>query len=290
MQPVVTFLVYCASRGPHLRQCIASILAQSFIDFEVLIYDDASDQETSHQIHRMSHEDTRIRYVRHEKAVGPLVCFNEGTAQSQGELLWMIASTDALTSSQVLQDYVTQFVLTPKLGLAFGRVQCMDGNGVPYEKYIPHKKNSNLPYQPTFYPPASLYSELLKENIIPECGVLLRKNALERAGALDVALDKAAFWHCYALLSLDWKVYFDPSPRVYKRVPLSQVGQPESAAIDGSSRLLHYEKLERFLHTHDYPKPLSRRTQLFRLQLKRKMHLPISLPERLIRLYRFLTR
>lgn len=290
MQPVVTFLVYCASEGQYLRQCVASILAQSFIDFEVLIYDDASDPDTAREIHLMSQEDGRVRYVRHEESVGPLTCFNQGVAQSQGELLWLISAADALASPQVLQDHVTQFVITPKLGLVFGRVQCIDGNGVPYEKYIPHKKNSNLPYQPTFYPPASLYSELLKENIIPECGVLLRKSALERAGALDVELDKAAFWHRYALISLDWKIYFDPSPKVYKRVAMSRVGQPESAAIDGASRLLHYEKLEHFLKAHGYPKPLSRRTQLFRLQLKRKLRLPMSMPERLIRLYRFLTR
>lgn len=290
MQPVVTFLVYCAGESQYLRQCIASILGQSFIDFEVLLYDDASDPETTHEIHLLSREDARIRYVRQEESVGPLVCFNQGITQAQGELVWLIGATDALASTQVLQDYVTQFVITAKLGLAFGRVQCIDGNGVPYEKYIPHKKNSRLPYQPVFYPPNSLYTELLKENIIPECGVLLRKSTLERVGELDVSLGKAAFWHRFALISLDWKVYFDPAPKVYKRVSMSQAGQPESAAIDGASRLLHYEKLEHFLRNHHYPKPLQRRTQLFRLQLKRKMRLPMSLPERLIRLYRFLTR
>lgn len=288
IQPVVTFLVCCANEGRYLQQCVASILGQSFIDFELLILDDASTDETSQIIHALINLDKRIRYIRQENPIGPIANYNQAVQQARGELLWLISASDALASPQALQDYVTQFVLTPKLGLVFCRAQCIDGNGVPYEKYIPHKKNSDLPYQPTFYPPRSLFSEMLKENLIPESGVLLRKSAIERVGPLVPELGKAAFWHRYTLISLDWKIYFDPSPKVYKRLPMSQSGQPESSAIDGERRLRHFEGLESFLKTHAYPKPLLRRTQLSRLQLKRKLGLPLSLPENFLRFYRFL--
>lgn len=288
-QPVVSFLVYCVNEGRYLQQCVGSILAQNFIDFEVLILDDASTDETARITQALTLADTRVRYLPQEKEIGKLASYNAGISQANGELIWFISASDALASFQTLQDYVTQFVLAHRLGLVFCRVQCIDANGVPYEKYIPHKKNSNLPYRPTFYPSRSLFTELLKENLIPESGAIIRKSCFERTGPFDARLERAAFWHQWALVSLDWVIYFDPSPKVYQRLPMSQAGQPQPSSLDGQSRLWHYEKLETFLKTRDYPEALRRRTQLFRLQLKRKLGISLSVPEKLVRLARFFT-
>jgi glycosyltransferase involved in cell wall biosynthesis len=289
MQPVVSFLVYCANQGRYLQQCVHSILDQNFIDFEILILDDASTDETSRIIQALTLADPRVRSLAQSQETGKIASYNQGMVSAKGELLWFISASDALSSAQMLQDYVTQFVLTHRLGLVFCRVQCIDANGVPYEKYIPHKKSSRLPAQSIFYPARSLFSELLRENLMPESGVMIRKRCFERTGVFDPDLGRAALWHQWAMVSLDWIIYFDAAPQVYQRLPMSQAGQIHSTAVDGQSRLAHYDKLETFLKTRDYPLTLRRRTQLFRLQLKRKLRLPLSVPEKLIRLARFFT-
>ncbi|WP_373531646.1 glycosyltransferase family 2 protein [Vampirovibrio sp.] len=289
LQPVVSFLVYCANEGRYLQQCVCSILDQNFIDFEILILDDASTDETPRITQALSLADSRVRYLPQSQSVGKLASYNHGLEQAKGELLWLISASDALSATQVLQDYVTQFVLAHQLGLIFCRVQCIDANGVPYEKYMPPKKNGGLPARSLFYPARSLFSELLKENLMPSSGVILRKSCFERTGLFDTRLGGAALWHQWAMVSLDWVTYFDAVPQVYQRLPMSQAGQIQSLAVDGQSRIDHYEKLEAFLKTRDYPVPLRRRTRLFRLQLKRKLGLPLSVPEKLIRLVRFFT-
>ncbi len=288
IHPVVTFLVYCAGEGRYLQQAVTSILQQQFIDHEILLLDDGSSAALSAEASALALQDGRVRHVLLENARNRWEALNQGIGQAQGDLLWFFSAMDALASPQALQDYVTEFLLTPRLGLVFCRAQCVDANGVPYEKYVPHKKNSMLPYQPTLYPSGSLFTPLLRENLMPESGVLLRKQCLERTGLLNPALHRAACWHIWTLVSLDWILYFDPNPRVYQRLPMSQVGMPTAGAIDGETRLLHYQALERFLTQRHYPAPFIRRTRLAQLQLKQKLGLPLSAPEKLFRWLRFL--
>lgn len=287
IHPVVTFLVYCAGEGRYLQQAVTSILQQQFIDHEILLLDDGHSAVLRAEAVALAAQDGRIRYIPLENTRSKWEALNQGIQQAQGELLWFFSDTDALASPQALQDYVTEFLLTPRLGLVFCRAQCVDANGVPYEKYVPHKKNSMLPYQPTLFPSGSLFTPLLRENLMPESGVLLRKQCLERTGLLNPALTRAACWHVWTLIALDWILYFDPNPRVYQRLPMSQVGMPASGAIDGETRLLHYQALENFLVQRHYPAPLIRRTRLVQLQLKQKLGLPLSVPEKLYRWIRF---
>ena len=46
-QPSVSFVVPCYNLGHVLRECVESILAQTYGDFEVLIMDDCSPDHTS---------------------------------------------------------------------------------------------------------------------------------------------------------------------------------------------------------------------------------------------------
>jgi hypothetical protein len=289
IHPVVTFLVYGAGEGRYLRQAVTSILQQQFIDYEVLVLDDFGSAALSAEASALTQLDGRVRHLRLENTQGKWDALNQGIQKAQGELLWFFSATDALASPQALQDYVTEFLLTPRLGLVFCRAQCVDANGVPYEKYVPHKKNSMLPYQSTLFPSGSLFTPLLRENLMPESGVLLRKQCLERTGLLNPALHRAACWHIWTLVALDWILYFDPNPRVYQRLPMSQVGMPTAGAIDGETRLVHYQALERFLVQGHYPQPFIRRARLAQLHLKQKLGLPLSVPEKLFRWIRFLT-
>ncbi len=289
MQPVVSFLIHCHNHARHLTQCVQSILGQNFIDFEILILDDASTDETTQMITALSQSDPRIRLFRHEASIGQIASYDLAIPEAQGELIWMLTGSDALASPQALQEFVTHFVLHARIGLLFCRAQLIDGNGVPYERYIPHKKNSDLPYQTTLYPPRALFSDLLKENFITVTGVLLRKSCFERTGPLDASLGESAFWRQWLLTSLDWGVCFDPAPKVYQRLPMSQAGEAPVKIGNPHDRLQVYQQVETFLSGREYPKALRRRAQLCQLQFKRKLGLPLSFPERVIRLYRILT-
>jgi hypothetical protein len=62
--------------APHIREAIDSVLAQTFGDFELLIVDDASTDDTALIIE--SYEDTRVRLLRNERNLGQSVSLNRG--------------------------------------------------------------------------------------------------------------------------------------------------------------------------------------------------------------------
>lgn len=66
--PLVTVLITTFNRCRLLPRAIQSVLAQDFADFELIIIDDCSTDDTTKVVQQLS--DSRIRYIRNEKNLG----------------------------------------------------------------------------------------------------------------------------------------------------------------------------------------------------------------------------
>src|SRR5258708_6443684 len=86
--PKVTVCLPTYNRAHYLREAIESVLSQTFQDFELLICDNASTDETSEVV--KSFRDARIRYVRHSRNINMpknwVYAVNESTGQYCGIL------------------------------------------------------------------------------------------------------------------------------------------------------------------------------------------------------------
>lgn len=114
--PMVSFIVPCYKLAHFLAECVNSILTQSFSDFEVLIMDDCSPDNTE-EIAR-SIRDPRVRYVRNDRNVGHLRNYNIGISQSRGKYVWLISADDRLRRPYVLERYVSTMEANPHVGMA----------------------------------------------------------------------------------------------------------------------------------------------------------------------------
>jgi glycosyltransferase involved in cell wall biosynthesis len=71
----------------HLREALDSVLAQSVGDFEFVIVDDASSDETPAILDAYRQRDRRIRVMRNERCVGPYPSANRGLLAAQGDII-----------------------------------------------------------------------------------------------------------------------------------------------------------------------------------------------------------
>ncbi len=85
--------VYNAAKG--LVSCLDSLIAQTHTDFEVLLVDDGSTDESPAICERYCADDTRFRLITQENA-GPSAARNRGIAEAQGEYLAFMDSDDFL--------------------------------------------------------------------------------------------------------------------------------------------------------------------------------------------------
>ncbi|WP_188052155.1 glycosyltransferase [Aureimonas fodinaquatilis] len=89
--PRVTVVTPTFNRADLIRETIASVLGQTFEDFEYLIIDDGSMDNTYSVVH--SYRDKRVRYFRHENR-GEAGSTNRGWAMARGEYFAVLSSDD----------------------------------------------------------------------------------------------------------------------------------------------------------------------------------------------------
>jgi glycosyltransferase involved in cell wall biosynthesis len=84
MSPKVSVLLPVYNAGPFLRQAIDSILNQSFADFELIIIDDGSTDNSGETI--ATYTDQRIKAF-HQENQGLMATLNRGLGLTQGEYI-----------------------------------------------------------------------------------------------------------------------------------------------------------------------------------------------------------
>src|SRR5437016_5697097 len=99
--PRVTFVVPCYKLGHLLAECLKSILAQTYRDFEVLVMDDCSPDDTA-EVARSFH-DPRVKHIRNEPNLGHLRNYNRGLDLAEGEYIWLVSADDRLRKPYVLE-------------------------------------------------------------------------------------------------------------------------------------------------------------------------------------------
>ena len=284
MSPRVSFLVPTFNYARYLRECVDSIRKQTFADFELLILDDASTDETPELARALAAEDSRIRYVRREQNLGHLANYNDGIKQATGELVWLISADDALHSETILARFVEAFDRTPDLMLAFCRVQCIDENSKAYDKFIPRTDYVGLPDSSTLFEGTELARLLLKENFVASPGALTRKSCYEKHGYFHPELTHSGDWYNWLLFALDGKAWFEPEAAVYYRKHSANMHVTyEKPRHAQENTLLCYAELERHIKEGDFPPSVLWWATLAKLQYKKKHGFKLNAAEKVMR-------
>ena len=90
--PRITVLMPARNAARFLREALDSIFMQTFCDFELLVVDDGSMDDTPHIV--ASYQDDRMRTVRLENSQGLTEALNVGLAAAKGEYIARMDSDD----------------------------------------------------------------------------------------------------------------------------------------------------------------------------------------------------
>ena len=93
--PEVSVIVPVYNVESYLPECLDSILAQSFRDYELILVDDGSTDKSGAICEEYAEKDGRIRVLRQSNK-GQSAARNLGVAESKSKLLCFIDSDDAV--------------------------------------------------------------------------------------------------------------------------------------------------------------------------------------------------
>lgn len=182
----VSVIIPTYNRSELLKKAVKSLKKQSHQNFEIIIIDDFSTDDTAQVVKEM--DDERIVYLKHDINKGGSEARNTGIRQATGSFIGFLDSDDQWLPDK-LEKQLKQFEGKPDVGVIYTGVQVVNENNQPTRKIVPEYKGEIL-------------SKLFESNCIDTTSsVLVKKEVLERVQGFDASLPSCQDWDLYIRLA-----------------------------------------------------------------------------------------
>lgn len=175
--PSVSVVIATYNRARFLHETLDSILGQRFRDFELIVVDDGSTDDTSELL--KSYGD-RIRILCQENR-GPAAARNLGIRHARGRWI-LIQDSDDLSTPDHLESLFAFAEKNPDCGMVFANGAYLGGPEHNRETIIPKEKSRRLAQQ------GVRLLDLFEKSIVRLQAALLSKTCLETIGGHDESL------------------------------------------------------------------------------------------------------
>ncbi len=210
--PLVSVIVPNYNHAKYLHKRINSILNQTFQDFELIILDDKSQDESRDIISQFALQDNRIRtYFNEVNSGSPFKQWNKGVQLTRGEYIW-IAESDDYAEEDFLSTLLPVLQAHKKVGVAYCQSWIVDeedsvmGNMEYWTKDLnPDRWEKNY----VNYGIDECTNYLVKKPTIPNASaVLFKKQTYYKAGMADENYVMCGDWLMWIKMLLNADIYF----------------------------------------------------------------------------------
>lgn len=105
MDPKISIIIPVFNTEKYLHQCIKSILDQTFTDFECILIDDHSIDNSLSICNYYSNIDIRFKVIQNDKNIGPSLSRKKGISISRGSYIQFIDSDDYIEKNMLEMMY-----------------------------------------------------------------------------------------------------------------------------------------------------------------------------------------
>ena len=119
--PLFSVVIPTFDRANLVRRAIASVLAQTIEDFEIIVVDDGSTDNTGEVVRAFG--DPRIQLVRLTENRGPAAARNAGIAAARGELISLLDSDDEYLPTFLERTHATLAQTDSRVGFCWAGTQ-----------------------------------------------------------------------------------------------------------------------------------------------------------------------
>lgn len=235
----VSIIIPNYNHSRYLSYRVDSVLQQTYQDFELLLLDDCSPDNSREILTAYAARDPRIRLVFNEQNSGSTFKqWNKGIAFAKGEYVWL-AESDDYAHPDFLATLVARLDADPEVGLAYCDSFSVDEHGAPmpvptWEPFLA-ELDASLWKQDFTQPGVELVRRFMSfRNIIPNASaVLLRRSTLTQVGPADESYRVLGDWLFWARILAVSKVAFVARPLNYFRTHRNNVRS--KTLVDGTA-------------------------------------------------------
>ncbi len=205
--PKISVIIPVYNGENTIRETIASVLAQTFSELELIIIDDGSTDSTLEVVQSIS--DPRLRVFSYANS-GQAASRNRGVSLARGECVSFIDADDLWTPDKLESQWQT-LQANPEAAVAYSWTDCIDETG-QFSRRGSYISASG-----------DVYAKLLLVDFIESgSNPLIQKDAFEAVGGFDESLPAAEDWDLWLRLAQCYRfVAVSVSQIRYRQSPTS---------------------------------------------------------------------
>jgi len=235
-KPLVSIIMPTHNRATLVGKAIESVLSQTYENYEFLIINDASTDDTANVVKKYTTEDDRLIYIENEHNLYIAASLNKGIKRARGRYIARIDDDDLWQDPEKLRKQVEflegnkEYVVVGTFNVAINRSKGIKLIGIKprTDKEIRDKMLLGCPFI--------------------HASVVMRKDALDKVGYYDEVIEEAEDYDLWMRLGKVGKLYNVDHPCV-----LSLVGGPTNAAHKNRVGFMRTNLLLIKRYKNDYP-------------------------------------
>lgn len=233
LMPAVSILMLTYNRARYLPEAIQSVLDQSYTDWELVIIDDGSTDDTPAIVARFP--DPRIRYIRYDENQGLFPRRRESLQYARGTYTAILDSDDYWLSPEKLAKQVAFLESHPDHVLvgSFTQLVGADGEAIGLDTFATSD--------------ADIRNRILLRNQFTHSGVLMRTNALKKTEGYQPLF--AEDLELFLQLGIHGKFASIPEPLVAHRIHRGSANDRGVLMATAVLTIIRH-------HGHNYPRRL----------------------------------
>src|SRR3972149_11623830 len=226
--PKVSVIITTHNRGHLVSKAIQSVMNQTYQNFEMVIVDDGSTDNTEKIVKGFG--DEKIQYIRHESNKRVSAARNTGIQMAKGKYIALLDDDDEWFPTK-LEKQVKKFEeSSERTGLIYTGVIVKSGNtGEVFGEMLPTLRGK-------------LYMDFINRNIIPTSSSMIRKTCFQEVGFFDESITFDEDWDLWIRISKRYEFDYIPEVLVSYYIHGIQITAKLDVKIRGRERFIkkHY--------------------------------------------------
>lgn len=221
--PLFSIVVTCYNYGQYLQQSLQSVLDQTCSDYEVIVIDDGSTDNTPDVMEQYA-ADSRFKYIRQANAGQPKAK-NRGITESRGEFIAFLDADDIWLPTK-LEKQLALFA-DPLVGVVYSRRKWINQDGVEISG------NERILRR------GDILDHIFIDNFICFSSSVIRHSCLEEVGYFDENLPMGIDYDLWIRLAARYRFEYVDEPLVKYRTGHANLSKNTMKRYDCAQKIMN---------------------------------------------------
>lgn len=224
--PKVSVIMNCYNSSTYLREAIDSVYAQTYRDWEIIFWDNAS---TDNSAGIAKSYDEKLRYFHAENTVPLGHARNLAIENARGKYIAFLDCDDVWLPEK-LEKQISFLESHTDVAMVYSDILSIDHNGKIIDNYLKNKKLYR----------GNVFNNLLMYNFVAILTVVLRKKILDNVGMFDGSYMIDEDYELFLRISESYKVDYFNEPLAKYRIHGNNLCRKTDILVKEQLQILNY--------------------------------------------------